>query len=103
MAVPVGRRDLERIGFAEAEADAPAVELDGDGIAERRDLDDAQAGAGEEPHGEEALGERRAARHAGDLAGAVEAEVLQGGHGRAFPTRSEEHTSELQSLAYLVC
>src|SRR5262245_60146286 len=96
VAVPVGRGDLKRVGLAEAEAHAPAVELDGDGIAEGGDLDDAETGAGEKAHGEESLGEGPAPRHVGDFAGAVQAEVLQARHDRPFdrflgPPQAEQY------------
>src|SRR2546425_5941441 len=51
---------------------------------------------------EEAL--RVTERHVGERRVVVEhARVEEAGHHEAFHARSEEHTSELQSLAYLVC
>src|SRR5262245_5519919 len=82
IAVAVGRLDLEGVGFLEPEADAPAVEVDGDGVAEGGELDDADGGPREEAHGKEPLGDGSPSRDVGDLAAAVESEVLEAHHDR---------------------
>src|SRR5687767_15332403 len=56
---------------------------------------------------EEAAGRAIFRRHVGDGGAVGEREVLEAGsvelHELVDHARSEEHTSELQSLAYLVC
>src|SRR5687767_15497143 len=53
------------------------------------------------PHAEQPRHGR--VRQLGERRGGVVARIEPGGTIQACPHRSEEHTSELQSLAYLVC
>src|SRR3546814_6926367 len=74
------------------------------GLLHRLAAEQADRTGAEALHGESEVGERRmiAERHAGKAQGAdvdlLVQPAISGGNGGAEPARSEEHTSELQSL-----